>query len=107
MKVTRVFWFQQSSDISVRLASPERLQAKPDVSALQFGKFFTDHMLKIEYHLSAGGWQQPCITPLEYLSLHPAAKVLHYATEVSSRGQHITLLNISILHKGRIFINVI
>lgn len=85
-RVTRFFFkFQQSSDISVRLASPERLQAKPDVSALQFGKFFTDHMLKIEYHLSAGGWQQPCITPLEYLSLHPAAKVLHYATEVSSR----------------------
>lgn len=67
----------------MRLASPERLQAKPDVSVLQFGKFFTDHMLKIEYHTSAGGWQQPCITPLEYLSLHPAAKVLHYATEVS------------------------
>uniref|UniRef100_A0A1B6KV56 Branched-chain-amino-acid aminotransferase n=1 Tax=Graphocephala atropunctata TaxID=36148 RepID=A0A1B6KV56_9HEMI len=72
----------QSADISVRLASPDRLQPKPDVSSLQFGKHFTDHMLKIEYHMSAGGWQQPCITPLEYLSLHPAAKVLHYAIEL-------------------------
>uniref|UniRef100_A0A0A9X9B4 Branched-chain-amino-acid aminotransferase n=1 Tax=Lygus hesperus TaxID=30085 RepID=A0A0A9X9B4_LYGHE len=70
------------TDISVRLASPERLQPKPDVKALQFGKFFTDHMLKIEYHVRAGGWQQPVICPLEYLSLHPAAKVLHYAVEL-------------------------
>lgn len=73
---------KQFSDISVRLASPDRLQPKPDVSVLQFGRFFTDHMLKIEYHVSAGGWQQPCITPLEYISLHPAAKVLHYAVEL-------------------------
>lgn len=73
---------QQFADISVRLASPDRLQPKPDVSQLQFGKQFTDHMLRIEYHASAGGWQQPVISPLEYLSLHPAAKVLHYASEV-------------------------
>ncbi|XP_054261084.1 branched-chain-amino-acid aminotransferase, cytosolic-like [Macrosteles quadrilineatus] len=74
----------KSSDISVRLCPPDRLQQKPEVSSLQFqfGKFFTDHMLKIEYHKSGGGWQQPCITPLEDLSLHPAAKVLHYAVEL-------------------------
>lgn len=70
------------SEISIRLASPDRLQPKPDVNALQFGKHFTDHMLKIEFHESAGGWQQPIISPLEYLSLHPAAKVLHYAIEL-------------------------
>lgn len=70
------------SDISVRLASPERLQPKPDVKALQFGKHFTDHMLKVEYHERAGGWQRPIICPLEYISLHPAAKVLHYAIEL-------------------------
>lgn len=39
-------------------------------------------MLKVDYHESAGGWQQPIICPLEYLSLHPAAKVLHYAVEL-------------------------
>ncbi|KAL1114836.1 hypothetical protein AAG570_007660, partial [Ranatra chinensis] len=72
----------QFSEISVRLASPDRLQPKPDVKTLQFGKHFTDHMLRIEYHESAGGWQQPIISPLEYLSLHPAAKVLHYAIEL-------------------------
>lgn len=70
------------TDISVRLASPERLQPKPDVKSLQFGKYFTDHMLKVEYHKRAGGWQNPIICPMEYLSIHPAAKVLHYAVEL-------------------------
>ncbi|XP_014293190.1 branched-chain-amino-acid aminotransferase [Halyomorpha halys] len=70
------------TDISVRLASPERLQPKPEAKALLFGKHFTDHMLKIEYHVRAGGWQAPIICPMEYISLHPAAKVLHYAVEL-------------------------
>lgn len=58
------------------------MQPKPNVSALTFGKYFTDHMLKIFYHEALGGWQTPEITPLENLILHPAAKVLHYAIEV-------------------------
>lgn len=70
------------ADISVRLAGPERLQSKPEVKSLQFGKHFTDHMLKVEYDQRAGGWQRPIICPMEYLSLHPAAKVLHYAVEL-------------------------
>lgn len=49
---------------------------------IKFGTIFTDHMLKISYDKHAGGWQKPYITPMEHLSLHPAAKVLHYATEV-------------------------
>ncbi|XP_076303215.1 branched-chain-amino-acid aminotransferase, cytosolic-like isoform X3 [Lasioglossum baleicum] len=69
------------ADLSVRLAGPQQLQPKPDVSALAFGKYFTDHMLKIFYHEALGGWQVPEITPLENLVLHPASKVLHYAIE--------------------------
>lgn len=69
--------------MSVRLAGPEQLQPKPNVSALTFGKYFTDHMLKIFYHEALGGWQVPEITPFENLVLHPASKVLHYAVEVS------------------------
>lgn len=49
-------------------------------------------MLKISYDKHAGGWQKPYITPMEHLHLHPAAKVLHYATEV----KHIYLINIHI-----------
>ena len=34
----------------------ERKQ-KPDLSNLGFGKYFTDHMLVMEYDDSKGGWQ--------------------------------------------------
>lgn len=67
----------------MQLASPDQLQPKPEVADLQFGKYFTDHMLKILYHESLGGWQRPEIIPFENIVLHPAAKVLHYATEVN------------------------
>lgn len=67
----------------VRLANPTQLQPKPEVDDLIFGKHFTDHMLKISYHKRLGGWQAPEIMPLENLVLHPAAKVFHYAVEVS------------------------
>ncbi|XP_076249311.1 branched chain amino acid transaminase isoform X2 [Calliopsis andreniformis] len=70
------------ADLSVRLAGPEQLQVKPNVSALSFGKYFTDHMLKVFYHEALGGWQMPEITPFENLVLHPASKVLHYAVEL-------------------------
>lgn len=73
-----------ASQLSVRLATPQQLQPKPDGDEnLGFGKLFTDHMLKVYYHRSLGGWQKPEITPLENLVMHPAAKVLHYAVEVS------------------------
>lgn len=42
-------------------------------------------MLKILWHRSLGGWQKPEITPMENLVIHPAAKVLHYAVEVSRK----------------------
>lgn len=40
-------------------------------------------MLKIAFHKRLGGWQRPEIMPMENLVLHPAAKVFHYALEVS------------------------
>lgn len=70
------------SDLSVRLAAPHQLNPKPDVDDLAFGKYFTDHMLKVPYHRRLGGWQKPEITPMENLNLHPAAKVFHYAIEL-------------------------
>lgn len=74
----------QYSQLSVRLAAPNQLHPKPDAEDLVFGKHFTDHMLKVAYHKRLGGWQKPEIMPLENLVLHPAAKVFHYAVEVSS-----------------------
>lgn len=70
------------SELTTTLAEPHQLRSKPDVSELKFGQIFTDHMLKIFYHEALGGWQKPAIIPFENISLHPAAKVLHYAIEL-------------------------
>lgn len=70
------------SQLSIRLAAPNQLNPKPDVDDLVFGKHFTDHMLKVAYHRRLGGWQNPEISPMENLVLHPAAKVFHYAVEL-------------------------
>lgn len=83
MNVYFIFFFIQYADLSVRLAAPHQLQPKPNVRDLIFGKYFTDHMLKIFYYEALGGWQMPEITPLENLVMHPASKVLHYAVEVN------------------------
>lgn len=74
----------QHEDLQVRLAAPYQLNPKPEVTDLGFGKFFTDHMLKINYFKQLGGWQKPEIMPFENLSIHPAAKALHYAIQVCS-----------------------
>ncbi|XP_043799897.1 branched-chain-amino-acid aminotransferase, cytosolic [Apis laboriosa] len=81
-KVIQPERFFRYTDLSVRLAGPEQLQPKPDVSDLAFGKYFTDHILKIFYHETLGGWQRPEIAPFENLVLHPASKVFHYAIEL-------------------------
>lgn len=70
------------SDLKITLCEPDQLKAKPEVSDLQFGHVFTDHMMKVFYHRQLGGWQKPEIIPFENISLHPAAKVLHYAVEL-------------------------
>ncbi|XP_022900476.2 branched-chain-amino-acid aminotransferase, cytosolic [Onthophagus taurus] len=70
------------ADLKTNLAEPHQLRMKPDVSELKFGSVFTDHMMKAFYHEALGGWQKPEIIPFENISLHPAAKVLHYAIEL-------------------------
>ncbi len=56
-------------------------KAKPDAATLGFGKYFSDHMLIIDYH-TGKGWYDPRIVPYAPISLDPAAMVLHYAQEV-------------------------
>ncbi len=55
---------------------------KPDWNKLVFGASYSDHMLTIK-HTNKSGWEKPVIEPLKNLSIHPGAKVLHYATEVN------------------------
>ncbi|XP_050408105.1 branched-chain-amino-acid aminotransferase, cytosolic [Patella vulgata] len=56
-------------------------QEKPTPEKLLFGHHFTDHMLHVEWSINKG-WGKPHIGPLQNISLHPAAKVLHYGAEL-------------------------
>lgn len=53
-----------------------------NIGNIEFGSVFTDHMLTIPWS-ETYGWGVPEIKPYGNLSLNPAAKVLHYALEVS------------------------
>lgn len=50
---------------------------KPDSSKLGFGKYFTDHMLVMDYE--NGAWKEPEIVPYAPFEIYPATNVLHYA----------------------------
>ncbi len=54
---------------------------KPDATHLGFGKYFTDHMFRMEYEPDLG-WHDAQIIPFGNLTLHPASTVLHYGAEV-------------------------
>ena len=65
----------------ITLATGTNVKEKPSVDKLRFGHDFTDHMLRIQWNDNEG-WRRPKITPLTYMQMHPAAKVLHYAQEI-------------------------
>jgi branched-chain amino acid aminotransferase len=52
----------------------------PPLSELGFGLYFAPEMALSKYE--RGQWSPVEIVPLQNLSLHPAAKVLHYAQEI-------------------------
>jgi len=49
---------------------------KPDFGKLGFGKYFTDHMLVMDY--KDGAWQEPEIIPYDDFKMPPSTTVLHY-----------------------------
>ena len=51
-------------------------KVKPDFSKLGFGKYFTDHMLVMDY--KDGAWQEPEIIPYGPFQMDPSTCVLHY-----------------------------
>ncbi|XP_067654860.1 branched-chain-amino-acid aminotransferase, cytosolic-like [Haliotis asinina] len=67
------------NDLKVTLT--DNPQAKPPTDKLVFGHHFTDHMLEVAWS-KEGGWKAPEIVPVHEFKMHPAAKVLHYATEL-------------------------
>ncbi|TMS36522.1 hypothetical protein L596_003668 [Steinernema carpocapsae] len=68
-------------DLKIIEATAEQRRPKPDVNSLRFGHNFADHMMEVNW-TAESGWGRPEISPLHNLSLHPGAKVLHYAVEL-------------------------
>jgi branched-chain amino acid aminotransferase len=52
-------------------------KARPNESELGFGKYFSDHMLTMEYSTEKG-WHDPKVVPYGPLALEPGAGVFHY-----------------------------
>ncbi len=67
--------------MEIKITKNPNPAAKPEASALGFGKYFTDHMFLMDYSPEKG-WHDARIVPFGCLPLHPAATVLHYGAEV-------------------------
>lgn len=61
----------------MKITLAKELKQKPDFSKLGFGKYFTDHMLVMEYE--NGAWKEPEIVPYAPFQIAPATNILHYA----------------------------
>ncbi len=67
--------------MDIKIVKTTAPKEKPESSILGFGKFFTDHMLIVDY-TEGQGWHDARIVPFENISLHPASTVLHYGSEI-------------------------
>lgn len=63
--------------VFMKITLSSNLKAKPDFTSLGFGKYFTDHMLVMDY--KDGKWGELEIIPFEPFALSPATNCLHYA----------------------------
>jgi len=61
-----------------KIIKNESPKAKPDQTALGFGKYYTDHMFIMGYD-EGQGWHDGRIVPYGPLPIDPAACTLHYA----------------------------
>uniref|UniRef100_A0A8R1HUW5 Branched-chain-amino-acid aminotransferase n=1 Tax=Caenorhabditis japonica TaxID=281687 RepID=A0A8R1HUW5_CAEJA len=70
----------QYADLIVE-PSTKKQRLPSDPTKLGFGRYFSNHIIDIDWDMKEG-WFAPKIKQFENFSLHPAAKVLHYAQEV-------------------------
>ncbi|MFD0694523.1 branched-chain amino acid aminotransferase [Paenibacillus sp. GCM10027628] len=67
---------------TIRIERNEQGKAMPTAEqGLGFGRYFTDHMLLLDYE-EEKGWHDPRIVPYAPISLDPAAMVFHYGQAV-------------------------
>jgi branched-chain amino acid aminotransferase len=69
----------ETLDISVERVAKSRLP-ETDFNNLGFGKYFSDHMVVVDY--ADGAWQEPQIVPYGNLSFSPALIALHYGQAI-------------------------
>jgi branched-chain amino acid aminotransferase len=62
------------ADIAIQRTTTPR--PRPREEDLGFGKYFTDHMLTMEW--AGGSWGEPQVVPYGPIAMDPAASVLHY-----------------------------
>ena len=67
--------------MEIRIEETREPKKIPKDSELGFGKYFSDHMLVMDYE-EGRGWYDARIVPFGYISLHPASTVLHYGAEI-------------------------
>ena len=60
----------------MKITLTQTKKEKPDFTKLGFGKYFTDHMLIMDY--KDGAWCEPEIVPYQSFNLDPSTCVLHY-----------------------------
>jgi branched-chain amino acid aminotransferase len=70
----------EGSHVALQIAIERSAQhkAKPPEQELGFGKFFTDHMFRVDYDPAQGGWHAARIAPYAPIPLDPATSALHY-----------------------------
>jgi len=66
-------------DIQVTKTGKSKLP-EIDFNHLPFGKYFTDHMLEVDY--ADGEWKKVQIKPFQNLSLSPALAAIHYGQSI-------------------------
>jgi len=66
-------------DIQVTKTLKSRL-SEMDFNHLPFGKFYTDHMLEVDY--KDGQWQRVGIRPFQALSMSPGLSAIHYGQSI-------------------------
>jgi branched-chain amino acid aminotransferase len=68
-----------TTDFNISLVEQSKLK---DISLknVPFGKYFTDHMLEVDF--KNGQWQTPQIIPYHTLQLDPSSAVLHYGQAI-------------------------
>lgn len=64
----------------MKITLAKTFKQKPDFTKLGFGKYFTDHMLYVEYN--DGKWGDIEIRPFSDIPVNPASVVLHYGQEI-------------------------